>query len=367
MPVPSIESVNGTSASNIGDLLQEGDFQKGIKITAFVFLMLLSVLGNALLIAVVYKNANQRMRTPSNYFIFNMACADVLLTVYTVPVSSVSTAYSHQWLITGVAGELLCRLSQFIGQMSVLVSTGSLLVTALDRFFLVFYPLKRIITLRIARFLIGLIWIFAIVFTVPLFKMTTLVEFKPDFHVCTFNFGIISYVIIYLLFCYPVLVLLPIIAIILIYVAIGFKLKHTIAPGNQLPASNQHRREQMNRKILTMLVTVVAVLIVCRFPFILGMMACFSGLKVFCSWNFLFLGWFLVCFNSGINPWIYLIFNEQFRQGAKLLLQKLLPRCFKVTNEVETLELTGRQIKPHTSQTHDSSHAWSSRYSLGNK
>ena len=198
--------------------------------------------------------------------------------------------------------------------MSVLVSTASLLVTALDRFFLVFYPLKRMITLRIARSLIGLIWIFAIVFTVPLFKMTTLVEFKTDFHVCTFNFGIIRYVIIHLLFCYPVLVLLP------IYIAIGFKLKHTIAPGNQLP-SNQHRREQMNRKILTMLVTVVAVLIVCRFPFILGMMACFSGLKAFCSWNFLFLGWFLVCFNSGINPWIYFIFNEQFRQGAKLLLQ----------------------------------------------
>ena len=61
----------------------------------------------------------------------------------------------YHWLITGVAGELLCRLSQFIGQMSVLVSTGSLLVTVLDRFFLVFYPLKRIITLRIARFLIG--------------------------------------------------------------------------------------------------------------------------------------------------------------------------------------------------------------------
>ena len=241
MPVPSIESVNGTSASNIGDLLQEGDFQKGIKITAFVFLLLLSMLGNVLLIAIVCKNANQRMRTPSNYFIFNMACADVLFTVYAVPVSIVDTAYSHQWLITGVAGELLCRLSQFIGQMSVLVSTASLRVTALDRFFLVFYQLNRIITLRIVRFLIGVIWIFAIGFTVPLFKMTTLAEFKPDFHVCTFYFGIIGYVIIYLLFCYPVLVLLPIIAIILIYAAIGFKLKHTIAPGNQLP-SNQHRR-----------------------------------------------------------------------------------------------------------------------------
>ena len=325
MPGRSIESVNSTSAWNVGDWSQEGDFVKGTKITAFVFLMLLSMLGNALLITVVYKNANQRMRTPNNYFILNMACADVLHQSDMPFPSALSTLHvatsSYLWLITGVAGELLCRLSQFIGQTSVLVSTASLLVTALDRFFLVFYPLKRIITLRIARFLIGVIWIFAIVFTVPLFKMTTLVEFKPDFHVCTFNFGIISYVIIYLLFCYPVLVLLPIIAIILIYSAIGFKRRHPIAPRNQLP-SNQHRRVQMNRKILAMLVTVVAVLIVCRFPLIfIGTMACFSGLKTACSWNFLFLGWFLVCFNSGINPRIYFILNEQFFQGANIFFR----------------------------------------------
>ena len=162
------------------------------------------------------------------------------------------------------------------------------------------------------------------------------------------------------------LVLLPIIAIILIYTAIGFKRRHTIAPSNQLP-SNQHRGEQMNRKILAMLASVVAVLIVCHFPLIFGTMACFSGLKTACSWNFLFLGWFVVCFNSGINPRIYFIFNEQFFQGVKLLLQKLLPRFFKVTNEVEMLESTGRQIKTHTPQTHESSHACSSRYSPANK
>ena len=114
MPSPSIESVCiSTGASNVGDWSQEGDFLKGIKttVTAFFFVMSLSMLGNALLIAIVYKNAHQRMRSPSNYFIFNMACADVLLTVYAVPVSIVDTAYSHQWLITGIAGELLCRLS----------------------------------------------------------------------------------------------------------------------------------------------------------------------------------------------------------------------------------------------------------------
>ena len=69
MPVPSIESVNSTSASNIGDLLQEGDFQKGAKITAFVFLMLLSMLGNALLIYSLYtpfQSAVSALRTATN-------------------------------------------------------------------------------------------------------------------------------------------------------------------------------------------------------------------------------------------------------------------------------------------------------------
>ena len=50
--------------------------------------MLLSILGNALLITVMYKNANQRSRTPSKYFIFSMTYSDVFLTVYAVPALS---------------------------------------------------------------------------------------------------------------------------------------------------------------------------------------------------------------------------------------------------------------------------------------
>ena len=49
------------------------------------------MLGNALLIAVLYKNANQRIRTPNNYFILNMATSGLsresLITVYCSNVS----------------------------------------------------------------------------------------------------------------------------------------------------------------------------------------------------------------------------------------------------------------------------------------
>ena len=170
------EPGNSTNGANAPFWFYEDDVKKGIKMTAFLLLLVVSLLGNSLLIAVVYKNANQRMRTPSNYFIINMACADILLTVYCVPQNTIITAYKYRWLISGVAGEFLCRLSFFINQMSVLVSTESIFIIALDRYFLVFYPLKRIITLRIARGVISVVWILAIAFTVPLFRMANLID-----------------------------------------------------------------------------------------------------------------------------------------------------------------------------------------------
>ena len=331
--------------------------------------MLLSMLGNALLIAVVYKNANQRMRTPNNYFILNMACADVLHQSDMPFPSALSTLHvatsSYLWLITGVAGELLCRLSQFIGQTSVLVSTASLLVTALDRFFLVFYPLKRIITIRIARFLIGVCLDFC---------DSVHGAVNQNDHFSRIHAGIPCFYLQFWNHCWLryhlVIIVIPCVSI------TAYHCYHPHLHCDWIQTETPHSAPQPTPVKSTstgtdepqaMLVTVVAVLIVCRFPLIFGTMACFSGLKTACSWNFLFLGWFVVCFNSGINPRIYFIFNEQFFQGVKLLLQKLLPRFFKVTNEVEMLESTGRQIKTHTPQTHESSHAWSSRYSPANK
>lgn len=354
MPVPAtseaLDSENSTSTADVPFWFQEDDAERGTKITAFLLLLVASLLGNLLLIAVVYKNGNQRMRTPSNYFIFNMACADILLTVYCVPQNTIIIAYRYRWLISGVAGELFCRFSFFIGQMSVLVCTGSLFVIALDRYLLVFYPLKRIITLRVARRLIAGVWISAIVFTVPLVGLVRLINVYPGYLVCTINFSAIHLVFVYFLFCFPTVIALPLIAIIAMYIAIGIKLKRTKPPGNQLPPS-QERRERMNHKILSMLVAVAAVLIVCRFPYLFGTIACFAGARNLCSQHsFMFTGWFLTYANSAINPWLYFIFNEQFRHGARSLLQKLLPCCFKTTNEVDVMESVDLQMTTHAPQ-----------------
>ena len=339
---------NHSATSTPAPWFEEDDGTKGAKIAAFLVIFLACLLANSLLIAVVYKNTNQRMRTPSNYFIVNLACADMFLVAYMVPQIMVLTAYNYRWLIGGVAGELLCSLYFFSGEMSVLVSTGSLFFIALDRFVLVFYPLKRLITLRIARRIIAVVWIFAIIFTAPLFIMGSLIEVRSAFHVCSFNISIIGVVIAYFLFCYIPIILISLIIIIILYIAIGFKIKRAIPPGNQLPSAHE-RRERMTHKVLTMLVAIVVVLIVFRFPLLIGMLACFTGLSDIChNPNYMFAAWLFTFANSAVNPFIYFIFNEQFRRGVREVLERLVPCCFKTANEVAAVQTSVHQMTHST-------------------
>ncbi|XP_068696227.1 neuropeptide FF receptor 2-like [Montipora foliosa] len=349
----TVSSANIETSANItnnASLWLQNDIDKlatGFKLTGFLLLFFLSLSGNALLVAVLLKNANQRMRTPSNYFIFSMACGDIIITVYCMPQFAITTAYHYRWLVSGVAGLVLCRISFFLGQLSVLVSTASLFAIALDRLFLVFYPLKRKITLAKAKYLIVAIWLLSTAFSLPSLRMAKVFEREPGYPVCNLDFELQSFIVIYVLFCFTIVIALPLMATIAIYIAIAIKLNGTKSPGSQLP-SNRERREQMNHKILTMLVAVVAVLIVCRLPLIIVILSCmFGSIEICGQHNVVFAGWFLTYANSGINPWIYFIFNEQFRHGAKLVLENVFPCCCKSVNVIEAVETNDVGMSTH--------------------
>ena len=347
----SIESSANTT-NNASSLWLQNDINiaTGIQLTGVLLLFLVSLPGNVLLVTVLLKNHNQRMRTPSNYFIFSMACGDIILTLYSMPQFAITTAYHYRWLVSGVDGQALCRLSIFLTQLSVLVSTASLFAIALDRLFLVFYPLKRKITLIKAKYAIVAIWLLSILFSLPPLTVAKVFEIKPGYLVCTLDFELQSFIVIYLiysLFCFFIVIALPLMATIAMYIAIAIKLNRTKRPGNQLP-SNRGRREQMNHKILTMLVAVVAALIVCRLPLIIVILSCvFGSIEICGQHNVVFAGWFLTYANSGINPWIYFIFNEQFRHGAKLVLENVFPCCCKSVNVIEAVESNGVDMPTH--------------------
>ena len=210
-----------------------------------------------------------------------------------------------------------------------LVSTASLLVTALDRFFLVIYPLKRIITIRIAQFLIGVSLDFC---------DSVHGAVNQNDHFSRVHAGLPC---LYLQFwnhcwlrCHLVIILLPCVSI------TAYHCYHPHLHCDWIQTETHHSTRQPTPVKTTSTGTdepqdISNACHCCgcanRLSFSVDFWnyGLFLWLKNCLLLTFLLLGWFLVCFNSGINPWIYFIFNEQFFQDAKLLLQRLLLRCHK--------------------------------------
>lgn len=75
---------------------------------------------------------------------------------------------SIQWLITGTAGLVFCKLTYYMGHISVSVSVGSCIWIALDRFVAVVLPMKaHLISTRFRTYAIVSTWLAAIAVNLP--------------------------------------------------------------------------------------------------------------------------------------------------------------------------------------------------------
>lgn len=114
------------------------------------------------------------MKAASNYFLVNMAVADLIVTVFNMPIEMKTVVVGPKWLVSRMPGVMLCKSSISSWFLAVNVSTSTLAAIALDRFLLVFYPHKKIITKRASYIIIALTWISAFLFTLPPFAFSSL-------------------------------------------------------------------------------------------------------------------------------------------------------------------------------------------------
>ena len=136
---------------------------KSVTITFYSILMVLSLTGNVLVVAVFYRN--KTLRTAVHYFIVNIAISDLALPVITLP-WAISGAYlDGLWLVDGVLGTVLCKLVWIAWFISTCVSILSLMVTAADRFHAVLLPMKSaLFTRKKRRMIIAAIWVASLAF-----------------------------------------------------------------------------------------------------------------------------------------------------------------------------------------------------------
>ncbi|XP_014887699.1 neuropeptide Y receptor Y2, like [Poecilia latipinna] len=236
-----------------------------VLILAYSTIIGLGVLGNSLVIYVIYRF--KTLRTVTNFFIANLAVADLLVNTLCLPFTLVYTLQG-EWKF----GSTLCFLLPYAQVLAVHVSTVTLNVIALDRHRCIVYHLETRMRKDVCFGVIALTWVLSAVLASPMAIFREYGSFVLDpGHTLQFcrekwpgkgTDGTL-YSISMLILQY----FLPLSIISFAYARIWSKLRGHVSPAessvNSSASSERHRRR---RKTTKMLVTMVVVFAVCWLP-----------------------------------------------------------------------------------------------------
>ena len=109
----------------------------------YLLLLIVSLVGNSLVIAVIWKT--RKLRTLFNLFIQNMAVADILMPLFAIP-RRINNVFdpTGEWLLDGLIGSLTCKLLPFVEFTCIAVSAITLQLIAIQRFVSVVFASKKI-------------------------------------------------------------------------------------------------------------------------------------------------------------------------------------------------------------------------------
>ncbi|KAF7646536.1 hypothetical protein LDENG_00185660 [Lucifuga dentata] len=235
-----------------------------VLILAYSSIIVLGVLGNSLVIYIIYRF--KTLRTVTNFFIANLAVADLLVNTLCLPFTLVYTLLSdwNDWKF----GSVFCFLIPFAQGLAVHVSTVTLNVIALDRHRCIVHHLETRMRKDVCFGVIALTWVLSAVLASPLAIFREYGSFTLEGHtiqVCTEKWpGKNTDGTVYSISMLILQYFLPLSIISFAYARIWSKLRGHVSPAATGGGSKRHRRR---RKTTKMLVTMVVVFAISWLPF----------------------------------------------------------------------------------------------------
>lgn len=304
--------------SNLEILEGETLLSQSVKLILYAAIFLTSIIGNTLVCLVVCQQ--QRLRTSTNYYIVNLASADLAITLICIPFDVVIQQNNYIWPF----GKFLCMLIYPLMTMSTFASVGTLTAIALNRYTAVSRPMRVRSSKKIAKIAIVVIWTISFLFVLP-YILVLKVNQKSH---CVETWSSV-WRTIYTIFIFVFQYIIPLTIITIAYIIIGIQLRK-----NRQNLTAAHRRQDKDvAKVARMMVIVVIIFAVSMLPnHILWLHEEFTQLsrearkfrRSFLDWGAL-----LIYANSCTNPIVYSICIEEFRVAFRAYITK----CCRVTDE----------------------------------
>ncbi|XP_014790986.1 neuropeptide FF receptor 2 [Octopus bimaculoides] len=321
-----------------------------LKVVFYSLIVIFSLIGNLLIIVIVMRQ--KRMRTVTNFYIVNLAVADLLVTVCCSWVHLVDDL-TEGWVL----GAFFCKVNSFAQVVSLVASVFTLSLIAFDRFYGIVFALKAHMMERKAKGSLFCVWSCAIAVGCPILISRNLhVRVWLD-HVerwCDDGWPIHSNTAdptsrrIYYTFVAIVLYVFPMLVMTFTYTIILWKLNSTAMPGETIERE-VILQARMKRKVVIMLVSILFVFGICWLPYLISLLYSeYKSSDELSPWfyDLKFCAQYLADSNAALNPVIYVGFNENFRNGLRDTM-----RCMQKRNPEEIMMRRNNSAYQSTSVT----------------
>ena len=199
-------------------------------IVLYTLTTLLSVVGNILVIIVF--SCGKFSRTDLRGFLVNLAVADLIMALFCMPFTFTMTMLSN-WVFS----QPMCPIVLYMQTVSVTASVSTNMAIGVDRFWVVTFPLKSLMTKSRSKVVIGVIWVLALgISSIQLFigkAQATMVLDGRVIYDCVEEWPHDGYRRAYTFFILVSTYVMPLTILTLTYGIVGWKLWQRTAPGNR--------------------------------------------------------------------------------------------------------------------------------------
>lgn len=283
----------------------------------------IGIVGNSMVVAVIY--CYMKLKTVAHIFVLNLAISDLTFLI-TLPMWAIVTATAYHWPF----GAFLCKATAALAIFNLYTSIFFLTALSIDRYLAIVHPVRsrRFRTVLYARITCVLIWLFALLLSVPTAIIRDVHNINnEDLTVCGFlhpseeNLENFEQVLLAISLMKSLLgFLVPFIIIITCYCLIG----RALLRARHIQKSSQSRDDE----VLRMLAAAVLAFFVCWVPHqIFQFMQLLTQLEIVNNCNILDVidtaMPFTICiayFNSCVNPIVYGFVGRNFRKNLVRLL-----------------------------------------------
>jgi len=296
-------------------------------VVAQVTVFLASLFGNSVIIHII--RTNNSMKTTTNYLISNQACSDLLIS-FTELIDAIHFSFTGRLWTGGIVGLATCKLFIVTFFSPLNFSVWILTAIAFDRFYAVARPLRSSPISQHLKKIILFLWAWSVAFSTSFLPKENFKKVKGSYYCdSTDEWTTVNIIAVSLN------VVLPLFVIGVLYTIVCLKLWSRRVPGE---GANQNEEQaealKIARKVTGMMIFVVVLYVLCWFPLYISVILSFTGIvQLKQTLLGLFINFLALCY-SGINPYVYIGFSQNFRTRFKKIFKKCLGRSFRVVNVI---------------------------------